>query len=322
MQVRNEHLRNAACTCTYLHGGRAQRAAPARGGPRPLPGARLRPRARRRRPAHAAPPPVDADRLAALDSAELVQLVQLYADENGALRRENAELFSTRELLLRDQELVCRENERLLRKLEDVNSVCCRSPIIPARPTYSAEMLNMSLSGSGDFDAGASASTNVWTNSSHLNGGALPGPRFKQDILEGRKSARPPHRLPDSIQKELERRRIGTSMTNIADNYRERSHRRHNSWENGPGSKEQQPPGSAASASSTASVASVSAASASTAGSRKLPHAHEAPLAIYRTDQCDNGTTLTMRSTLQRTQKTTIHLTLFERYSLQTYEVT
>jgi len=42
--------------------------------------------------------------------------------ENEALRKENAELFTTRELVLRDQELVCRENERLLKKLEDVNS--------------------------------------------------------------------------------------------------------------------------------------------------------------------------------------------------------
>lgn len=60
-------------------------------------------------------------------------------------------------------------------------SVCCRSPIIPARPTYSAEMLNMSMN--GDLE-----STNVWVNP--LNGSltntlggstnsTLPGPRFK-----------------------------------------------------------------------------------------------------------------------------------------------
>lgn len=42
--------------------------------------------------------------------------------ENEALRQENAQLFSTREVIMRDQELVCRENERLLKKLEDVNS--------------------------------------------------------------------------------------------------------------------------------------------------------------------------------------------------------
>ena len=60
--------------------------------------------------------------------------------ENQSLRRENGDLFSVRDMmlrlyldneyikqnvnlmLLRDQELVCRENERLLKKLEDVNS--------------------------------------------------------------------------------------------------------------------------------------------------------------------------------------------------------
>ena len=64
--------------------------------------------------------------------------------ENQSLRRENGDLFSVRDMMLRfysilfltmktfnmksiallfrDQELVCRENERLLKKLEDVNS--------------------------------------------------------------------------------------------------------------------------------------------------------------------------------------------------------
>nr|CAD7413121.1 unnamed protein product [Timema cristinae] len=161
------------------------------------------------------PPKVDIEKLADMEGAELTELVRHYLTENEALRRENSELFTTRETLLRDQEMVCRENERLLKKLEDVNSVCCRSPIIPARPTYSAEMLNMSLN--GDLDQ-----TNVWTNP--LNGSItstmsqstssiMPGPKFKQDILEGRlsTSTKPPHKLPESIQKEMDKRRIGTS---------------------------------------------------------------------------------------------------------------
>ena len=41
--------------------------------------------------------------------------------ENQDLRKENQDLFSVRDMLLRDQELVCKENERLLRKLEEVN---------------------------------------------------------------------------------------------------------------------------------------------------------------------------------------------------------
>ena len=42
--------------------------------------------------------------------------------ENHDLRKENQDLFSVRGMLLRDQELVCKENERLLKKLEEVNT--------------------------------------------------------------------------------------------------------------------------------------------------------------------------------------------------------
>ena len=61
-----------------------------------------------------------------------------------------------------------------------ISSVCCRSPIIPVRPTYSAELLSASFSGSLPRSAGATGSapdlshhqgagtsspvTNVWTN--------------------------------------------------------------------------------------------------------------------------------------------------------------
>lgn len=65
---------------------------------------------------------VDLDKLAHLEGQELIELVKHYMEENDALRKENSELFSTRDVLIRDQELVCRENERLLKKLEDVNS--------------------------------------------------------------------------------------------------------------------------------------------------------------------------------------------------------
>lgn len=68
------------------------------------------------------PPRVDLEKLVDLDGQELADLVKHYMTENDALRKENAELFSTRDILIRDQEIVCRENERLLKKLEDVNS--------------------------------------------------------------------------------------------------------------------------------------------------------------------------------------------------------
>ena len=65
---------------------------------------------------------IDKHRLNELDSSTLVDLIKDYMLENQELRRENNDLFSVRDMMLRDQELVCRENERLLKKLEDVNS--------------------------------------------------------------------------------------------------------------------------------------------------------------------------------------------------------
>lgn len=67
-------------------------------------------------------PKIDLERVTELEGTELAELVKLYMVENQALRHENSELYSTREMVIRDQEVVCRENERLLKKLEDVNT--------------------------------------------------------------------------------------------------------------------------------------------------------------------------------------------------------
>lgn len=66
-------------------------------------------------------PAVDLEKMSELEIAEIVELVKLYVTENETLRNENTELFNTRDMILRDQEVVCRENERLLKKLEEVN---------------------------------------------------------------------------------------------------------------------------------------------------------------------------------------------------------
>lgn len=71
---------------------------------------------------------VDLDRMTELEANEIIELVKLYIAENEALRAENSELFNTRDMILRDQEAVCRENERLLKKLEDVNSYVMITP--------------------------------------------------------------------------------------------------------------------------------------------------------------------------------------------------
>ncbi|XP_058461874.1 kinesin-like protein KIF12 isoform X2 [Malaya genurostris] len=172
-----------------------------------------------RRPVPRTPPKIDLDRLTDMEGNELKELVKLYMLENQALRQENSELYSTREMIIRDQEVVCRENERLLKKLEDVNSVCCRSPIIPARPTFSAEMLNLSANGED--------SSNVWQNALSVSSDSTGSfTKTKTDSLDGRVSANE-NKIPELLQKELDKRRIGDSITTIANNLR-----RHNSWEN------------------------------------------------------------------------------------------
>jgi len=186
---------------------------------------------------------IDKQRLNELDSSTLVELIKDYMHENQDLRRENTDLFSVRDMMLRDQELVCRENERLLKKLEDVNSVCCRSPIIPARPSYSAELMSLSYSGSLPRSSGTSGSapdltseyrhaggsspvTEMWTNP--MNDGTLNGTEEAQgngSMTPSRSSgsitpSRRPHRLPDNINRELEMRKIGNGNSNIAESLR------------------------------------------------------------------------------------------------------
>ncbi|XP_066591849.1 kinesin-like protein KIF12 isoform X3 [Prorops nasuta] len=208
LQTENEHLRSAL----HLGGGDISSVirSDSKAGERPFP---------------LTPPLVDLDKLAEMEGPELNQLIRAYINENEALRRENAELYATREQVIRDQELVCKENERLLKKLEDVNSVCCRSPIIPARPTYSAEML--SENNSEDLPG----ATNVWTNpnaDSHpptysVSKETSPGSLHKSS-----------GNMPEKVLKELDKRRIIGSYNNIAEAYKDKSqHRRHNSWDNG-----------------------------------------------------------------------------------------
>ncbi|XP_014240067.1 kinesin-like protein KIF12 [Cimex lectularius] len=147
------------------------------------------------------PPKIDLERIADMEGSELADLVKHYSNENDALRKENAELFAIRDLLIRDQELVCRENERLLKKLEDVNSVCIRSPIIPARPTLSAEMLNNSNS---DLE-----SSNIWMNPFGSSTGSLHNLNMSRPKNDNERIVDNRSRLLDSFQKELDKRQIG-----------------------------------------------------------------------------------------------------------------
>lgn len=143
-----------------------------------------------------ATPKIDVERLAELENNELSELVKLYMTENQSLRQENNELYSTKDNLLRDQETVCRENERLLKKLEDVNSVCCRSPLIPARPTIAGDVFNFSTGSENDFN-----NSNYWKNPLSSS----------SEQLDGRMSSAE-NKVSDSMQKEMDKMRISERL--------------------------------------------------------------------------------------------------------------
>jgi kinesin family member 12 len=139
-------------------------------------------------------PKIDIEKLAELENNELSELVKLYMTENQTLRQENNELYNTKDTLLRDQETVCRENERLLKKLEDVNSVCCRSPLIQTRPTISGDVFNFSTGSiENDFP-----NKDYWKNPLTSS----------NEQIDGRVSSSADNKIPDNIQKELDKMRI------------------------------------------------------------------------------------------------------------------
>ncbi|XP_045113760.1 kinesin-like protein KIN-8A isoform X3 [Portunus trituberculatus] len=206
---------------------------------------------------------IDKDKLETLDNQELVKLVQQYMASYSNIRRENKELQQVSAALVKDQELVCRENERLLRKLEDVNrkvantepsaqneklddNVCRRSPIIPAQPAVNGEdLLNASLSGSSFYRSGgtpgsfisrslpssSSSSSQVWINPLNETQGKNTG-SAPSSSGNGEGGGRP-HHLPESINKELEKRRIGKSLTDLTGTggHGKSSGGRRNSWD-------------------------------------------------------------------------------------------
>ncbi|CAB4063880.1 KIF12 [Lepeophtheirus salmonis] len=148
---------------------------------------------------------VNKSQLGELDPNTVLELVKDYMKENADLRKENTDLFS-----------------RLLKKLEDVNSVCCR--VMGSAP----EHLNSSS------NSHTSPVTNVWVNpmmdtpppSNYENGHDEDVSQQRNNVgscTSGRNSPSFSHsksRLPENINRELERRKIGNSMTNIVESYR------------------------------------------------------------------------------------------------------
>ena len=50
---------------------------------------------------------------------DLVDLIKDYMIENESLRKENYELITVKDMIMRDQEMVCLENEKLIKKVEE-----------------------------------------------------------------------------------------------------------------------------------------------------------------------------------------------------------
>ncbi|XP_065202233.1 kinesin-like protein KIF12 isoform X2 [Planococcus citri] len=145
------------------------------------------------------PPQINLEKLAQMKSSELVDLIKHYAVENEALRKENADLFHSRDLLMRDHQLVCRENERLLKKVESDNM----SPILLTRTSHSAEAgLNLD-----DLDMQKNNS-----NTKSSSGSS----RYSSDTTYTTKE------IPDAIQKEMNKKQIGKAISNLMDSIKTR----------------------------------------------------------------------------------------------------
>ncbi|XP_058984448.1 kinesin-like protein KIF12 isoform X2 [Musca domestica] len=138
-------------------------------------------------------PKINLERLPELDGSELAELVKLYMQENEALRQENNHLFTVRETILRDQEIVCRENERLLKKLEDVNKAALSSA-------------------SGSETPG----TEIWTNPQDS-----PDERDPND-LQGRISENNEKRT-DEEQRKIDQDRIARNIIEMANKFPSRN---------------------------------------------------------------------------------------------------
>ncbi|KAH8405862.1 hypothetical protein KR215_010867 [Drosophila sulfurigaster] len=151
-------------------------------------------------------PKVDLERLPELDGTELAELVKLYMAENESLRQENNHLFTVRETILRDQEIVCRENERLLKKLEEVNNVCVRSPLIPARPAFSPT--------TGKETPG----TEIWTNPDPAVPAAATTPTALLPLDQ--RMSEDENKRTHTAQKRIDQQRIAKNILLMANAFR------------------------------------------------------------------------------------------------------
>ncbi|OQR75905.1 kinesin protein KIF12-like [Tropilaelaps mercedesae] len=106
------------------------------------------------------------------------QMVSKYMNENEELRAENAEMHRIREILIRDHEAVCRENERLQKKLRDLEVA-----------VTNGEGLNAAMFGSAPtppLGTPASAGSGTWRTLHELAKQPLPNKNMDKEVKEMR----------------------------------------------------------------------------------------------------------------------------------------
>uniref|UniRef100_T1IXE1 Kinesin-like protein n=1 Tax=Strigamia maritima TaxID=126957 RepID=T1IXE1_STRMM len=148
----------------------------------------------------------------AVDPKEIYNMLQEYMVENDTLREENSDLLRARDVLNHDQEIISRENERLIKRLEE-------------RESRSGHKSPMSVGRSSNSLAESFASINpdIWVNNLNLD-----------SSLEGNSVGTKDKSMPDSISKELNRRKIGSnSIGDVSKSNRNNrgKHVRSNSWD-------------------------------------------------------------------------------------------
>ncbi|XP_076333156.1 kinesin-like protein KIF12 [Tachypleus tridentatus] len=154
---------------------------------------------------------------------DLTTMVANYMQENENLRAENAQLHQMRELLIRDHELVCKENERLMKKIADMEQGLVQSP------THEEDRQN-SRSASTVPSATTFGNSGLWKSLVSIS---------KEEETEKPGSSngerKPPHRLQQAVTPS--KWNSGKSLIDLTENqedtYSATQRKRRNSWGSG-----------------------------------------------------------------------------------------
>ncbi|KAK7505912.1 hypothetical protein BaRGS_00002634, partial [Batillaria attramentaria] len=133
----------------------------------------------------------------------LYEMLQEYMVENEALRAENSEMHSTRDKIRREQQLLYRENEKLMKRLEDMEKVVSQNPAMWATAQHKR------TDGYGQYDLISPRGSPIGPgyHSGHSQKGhpplvgSPPGSRGKGPPGP----MKPPHRLPDPVMRPAQR---------------------------------------------------------------------------------------------------------------------